>query len=131
MWSVKRLTVFLILAVALCGSGTAIAFDETDLKKLEALGNCEGCDLSEANLSEADLRYVKLVEANLSGANLRFSVLENANLMNANLENANLNGADLSGAKLEGADLVRWDLGDAFLCKTLTPWGEDNSGCEK
>ena len=35
MWSVRKLTVFPILAVALCGSGTATAFDETDLKKLQ------------------------------------------------------------------------------------------------
>ena len=36
MWNVKRLTVVFVLAVALCGSGTAIAFDETDLKKFKA-----------------------------------------------------------------------------------------------
>lgn len=33
MWGVKRLTVFFILAMVPCGSGTAIVFDETDLKK--------------------------------------------------------------------------------------------------
>jgi hypothetical protein len=37
MWSVKRLTVVFVLAVALCGSGTAIAFDESGPKKLKKL----------------------------------------------------------------------------------------------
>ena len=37
MWCVRKLTVFFVLAVALCGSGTAIAFDESDPKKLKEL----------------------------------------------------------------------------------------------
>ena len=37
MWSVKRLTVVFVFAVALCGSETAIAFDESDPKKLKEL----------------------------------------------------------------------------------------------
>ena len=37
MWSAKRLTVVFVLAAALCGSGTAITFDESDPKKLKEL----------------------------------------------------------------------------------------------
>ena len=60
MRNVRRLTILFVLAMALCGSGTAIAFDETDLKKLKALNSCSDCDLSVANLSAADLSYAKL-----------------------------------------------------------------------
>ena len=35
MWSVKRLTVLFVLVAALCGSGTAIAFDENELREIE------------------------------------------------------------------------------------------------
>ena len=86
MWSVRKLTVLFVLAVALCGSGTAIAFDETDLKKFKALNKCEGCDLSGADLKKANLQ-----RADLSGANLR---------------EANLKGVDLRGAKLSEANLI-------------------------
>jgi len=57
----------------------------------------------------------------LSGANLI-----DAKLNGADLKNANLGGLDLSTAQVRNATV---DL--AILCKTLTPWGEDNSGCEK
>ncbi len=86
----KKPTVSLLLAIILCGNSTAIAFDETDLKKLEVLNVCEECDLSGADLGGANLRW-----------------------------------ADLRGANLRDAK-----LGDAIICKTLMPWGEDNSGCK-
>ena len=131
MWSVRKLTVLFVLAVALCGSGTAIAFDETDLKKFKALNSCSDCDLSEVNLEKADLLEAILTRAILSGANLESAYLGEANLeggklIAANLEKANLKVGDLSTAQLRNATV---DL--AILCKTLTPWGEDNSGCEK
>ena len=50
-------------------SGQVGAFDEVQLKKLKALGNCPSCDLSNANLIEARLEGV-----NLSGANLEWVV---------------------------------------------------------
>ena len=150
MGSVRRLTILFVLAVAFCGSGTAIAFDETDLKKFKAFDRCYECDLREANfeqdtLRSAFLREANLHKANLKGANLWSTSLEGANLREANLEGANLSiaslyGANLEGAKLEGAKLSGVDLSTAILkdanldgailCKTLTPWGEDNSGCE-
>jgi hypothetical protein len=39
----------------------------------------------------------------------------------SNCKNANLNGADLTGANLDSA----------IKCKTISPWGEDNSGCKQ
>lgn len=44
---------------------------------------------------------------------------------------ADLNGANLSGANLMGANLKNATVDLAILCKTLTPWGEDNSDFEK
>ena len=39
-------------------------------------------------------------------------------------------GANLTGANFTGTDIenVR-GLDTAKLCKTIMPWGEDNSGC--
>ena len=54
MWNLKILTALAVLAMALCGSGAATAFDAKHLMKFKALNACEGCDLSEANLSGAN-----------------------------------------------------------------------------
>ena len=59
---------------------------ESHGKWLRGEENGQCANLSDANLSDADLRY-----ANLSGANLRY-----ANLSDADLRYANLNGANLS-----------------------------------
>ncbi len=150
IYNLKKPTVSLLLAIILCGNSTAIAFDETDLKKLEVRNVCEECDLSWANLKGANLSG-----ANLKGAVLRYTNLTGADLKGADLSGANLKGAvlrytDLTGADLTGADLgganLRWadlrdanltdanlrdaKLGDAIICKTLMPWGEDNSDCK-
>ena len=78
MWGFQKLTALLVLAVSLCGSGAAIAFDETHLKKLQALNACEGCDLSGADLSGTELCGANLENANLSGADLSFAMLDDA-----------------------------------------------------
>ena len=78
MWSFQRLTALLVLTMALCGSGAAIAFDEADLVKLQALNACEGCDLSGADLSGTELSGANLENANLSGADLSFAMLDDA-----------------------------------------------------
>ena len=82
--------------------------------------DCPGCDLSDVNLSGADLSIkgpygelyygkplvgINLSGANLSGANLYRLVLSGANLEGADLTGANLYHADLEGAKLAGANL--------------------------
>jgi len=57
------------------------------------------------------------------------------------LERADLNGADLSQADLGQADLTEADFTGAKMkkvmgleyatkCKTIMPWGEENSGCK-
>jgi len=72
-------------------------------------------NLSGANLSEADLRWANLSEANLSEADLRGADLSEADLYAADFSRANLRGADLSEADLRGADLSEADLSEANL----------------
>jgi uncharacterized protein YjbI with pentapeptide repeats len=79
-----------------------------------------GADLSEANLSEATLRYVGLFGADLSNANLSYDNLSHADLTQADLSNATLryvglSEANLSNADLRYANLSKADLSDATL----------------
>jgi len=100
MNKLSMLVVHICLLSMVGFSGQVGAYDEKDVEKLKATGNCQKCDLSEANL----------MWANLSGAKL---------------EGADLGGANLTGAKLEGANLE-----GAKLCRTTMPDGTMvNSGC--
>ena len=69
--------------------------------------------------NEAHLKKLQAVgscpECDLSKADL-----SGADLTRANLSQGYLGGADLSGANLDSA----------IKCKTIFPWGEDNSGCK-
>ena len=95
--------------------------------------NCNGCNLSGANLKEAmlvkakleganlskaDLRYANLRRARLSGADLSGAKLNHANLPGADLRNCNLRGADLSGANLLLTDFTGADLTGAIMNNT-------------
>jgi uncharacterized protein YjbI with pentapeptide repeats len=76
----------------------------------------DGADLSGVDLSETDLSGgVKLRRVDLGGANLN-----HADLTGANLNEATLSGADLSGATLKGAYLIKANVCDADLSKTLS-----------
>jgi len=70
------------------------------------LANLTNADLSGADLIDANLSEASLRRADLSGADLRGANLREADLRAANLINANLTGAILSWASLEGADLT-------------------------
>ena len=91
-------------------------------------------DFSNVNLTDANLSY-----ANLNGAILRFADLSNANLTYANLGGADLRFADLSDADLSdaylyGADLSNVDLTSVYWYGTNCPDGtnsDDNGNtCE-
>lgn len=76
--------------------------------------------LKDANLTDANLRYVNLTGAYLKGANLidadlRYANLASVNLMNANLGRANLRYVNLTGAYLIGANLRYVNLTGASL----------------
>lgn len=65
----------------------------------------ERANLSESNLSGADLHRANLILADLCGANLHRANLSGANLRGADLSEADLSEADLRGANLFGAKL--------------------------
>jgi hypothetical protein len=73
-------------------------------------------DLTDANLTDANLTRADLTCADLTDANLT-----RADLTDANLTDANLTRADLTDANLTDANLTRADLTDANLtCADLT-----------
>ena len=85
-------------------------------------------DLSDAHLETANLGgvsvehefgtttvFADLSQANMTGANLRLAALWGANLERAALCGVNLRGASLAGAKLAGADLSEANLSGANL----------------
>ena len=74
-----------------------------------------GANLSGANLSEAELSFAILTDANLSGAILSVAILSNANLSNAFLVQAFLGDTDLISSNLSGADLNNVYLGGSSL----------------
>ena len=87
-------------------------------------GWCHKADLSEANLSGADLRWANLSGAYLSEADLRWANLSVANLRGADLSVADLSVANLSWANLNSADLSQADLREAkYNAGTTWPAG--------
>ena len=72
-------------------------------------------DLTQVNLSGANLRGIDLNQASLIGANLSGADLREAKMYAACLREANLRGAILSGAILNGAFFVGADLSGANL----------------
>ena len=138
-----RKLVFLFMTFGLVGlmCGSASGFRADNIIKLKETGNCQKCDLWNANLEWANLTEAKLYQANLTKANLRGADLPGADVSGANLEGANLTGAFLFQATLKGANLTKANLtganmknirnlDSAIKCKTIMPWGEDNSGCK-
>lgn len=75
-------------------------------------------DLSQVNLSKANLSNVNLEYANLSKANLSKTNLTEANLTYANLAEVNLTESILNGANLSYADLFLAKLTGAILTWT-------------
>ncbi|EKK3384776.1 TPA: pentapeptide repeat-containing protein [Listeria innocua] len=73
-------------------------------------GYGERANLSNADLSNANLSYADLNGADLRGANLSYADLNGADLSDADLRGANLSYADLNGADLRGANLnwINW-----------------------
>lgn len=130
----------IVLAFAVLLATPLMAFDQTDLDRLRTTGDCPRCDLSYANLMNANLFGADLVQANLRGADLSYAKLRDANLAGADLSGANLagaylweadfTGADLTGANLTDVDLTRAVMRGAVLCNTAMPDGRvQNVGC--
>ncbi len=79
--------IFLLLMVGF--SAQVGAYDEKDVEKLKTIGVCPSCDLSEANLTGADLYEANLLMANLSKVDLTKAILVHSSLFLANLKGAN------------------------------------------
>ena len=90
-----------------------------------------GCEVGTTALSESDISddYNEEVKKNVTKLK-ETGNCQKCNLYFANLTKANLSNADLTGANLTEANMknIR-NLDSAIKCKTIMPWGEDNSGC--
>ena len=119
-----RFAVLFTAAVLMAGPALA---DDMMVKRLKTLNACPGCDLTGADLAEVHLEYVNLKGANLAGTDLTNANLSYTNLIGADLSNADLTGADLTGVNLKDA----YPITGAKFCKKKTPYGLDNTDCEK
>ncbi len=72
---------------------------------------CSSGSYDLADLSNAQLQYVRL-----TWCTLKESLLVDANLVGATLQQCDLCGTDLTGAKLRDAILANCDLTDAIVC---------------
>lgn len=88
-------------------------------------GNCGGCSLRGADLSNASLTHTNFGGAGLRGANLR-----NSNLAGADLRGSSLRGACLTDANLSGAQVDGSTLRGSYQCRTTLPDGSvSNTNC--
>lgn len=85
---------------------------------LESL-QAHGIDLQEASLQRSQAQFAVLDDANLRRARLDRVVLTRASLREAVLQEASLRGANLSGADLTGSNLVDADLQGTYLSPLL------------
>jgi uncharacterized protein YjbI with pentapeptide repeats len=103
-----------VLAIPLF-TGIAQAAKPKHLQQLLSTKQCNGCDLSGANLSNIDLSKAQLVGANLNMANLVNTNLSEANLTKASVVGANLSGANLRQTNLTEATFVYSNLAQAQM----------------
>jgi uncharacterized protein YjbI with pentapeptide repeats len=89
----------------------------TVLGRRRPVANEGRMDLSNTDLTGAQLEEENLTDANLAGANLTRVRLVEANLTDAELAGANLTGANLAGANLIRAQLDVANLTNAQLVK--------------
>ena len=81
--------------------------------------NLRGANLSNADLSEAYLYGANFDQADLFHANLQSAYLSKARLYGANLLFADLQGANLRGANLQSAALVKANIDKAEISGSL------------
>ena len=73
-----RRTLLIYTSLRFVPLSVAWAFDESDLKNLQTLNECNKCDLSKADLSYADLFKANLTGVDLTGASMKGAVLDGA-----------------------------------------------------
>ena len=91
------------------------------------IGLLYGCELETIALSESDISddYNEEVKKSLR------ELISTGNCKGCPLEGVDISGKDLNHKDLTGANLTGVDLDSAIKCKTIFPWGEDNSGCKQ
>jgi len=95
-----------------------------------------GCELGTTALSESDIldNYNEEVKKSLkkliSTGNCKECPFVGVDISGKDLKNKDLGGADLTNVDLSQANMknIR-NLDSAIKCKTIMPWGEENSGC--
>ena len=86
--------------------GTILRLEDADLSNLDLSGaDLNAARLRRANLSAADLNGAVLDRADFGRANLSGADLSGASLLNAQLNHARIDAVDFSGAGLDGANL--------------------------
>ena len=85
-----------------------------------------GCELGTTALSESDISddYNEEVKKSLK------KLILTGNCKKCPFVGVDISGKDLKNKDLTGADLRGANLDSAIKCKTIFPWGEDNSGCK-
>jgi len=90
-----------------------------------------GCELETTALSESDIsdNYNEEVKKSLkkliSTGNCKKCPFVGVDISGKDLSHKDLTGADLEGVNIKN---IR-NLDSAIKCKTIMPWGEDNSVC--
>ncbi|HIF25247.1 MAG TPA: hypothetical protein EYQ41_03645, partial [Micavibrio sp.] len=93
---------------------------ETDLSGAEVKqGLFVGANLTQARLTNATLSQAILQDANLAGANLAGAELTQANFKKASCPGTSFSGAELTYADFSHADLTEADLGGATLFRAV------------
>ena len=104
----------------LCITLPASAADPNQVRQLLETGECSGCDLTQADLSNTHLLGADLRNANLEGANLTNTNLEGADLTSANLRATNFTGALMTNTSLNLADLTQANLASVKMYNAET-----------
>lgn len=108
---------FLIEAELITGKALVIKLSNADLSDIDLRGrNLQGSVISWANVDKADLRGADFRGADLNWTSFIRANLRGAVFAHANLDHAVFNGADLWGASLENASL----RGASFSSANLT-----------
>jgi Pentapeptide repeats (8 copies) len=112
----RKTSVIRFLIEADIVSKLKLNLSEADLSYADLVGaDFSGADLTMADLSGADFFSANLSGAKLVGANFNFANLSHSDLAGADFSAADLVGANLALADLSGANLTTADLSGAAL----------------
>lgn len=137
---IRFIMLFLLVHAVSLTAYAKFTYIPSHLNHFNKTGECDGCDLSEANLcwsvhNSANLHMALLVKSNLSysdfytsnfsSAQMMYSFLYSIKASGSNFTSTNLTGSDLgyanlsscnfAGATLTGVNLARADLARAII----------------